>query len=277
MSDKSLTLLTGERGEIGSFINTHFEQLGIPVMGYEKYCANPEKYGSPGRLIHLAARTSITPPNKLICSNINYLSDVINTCTRLRIKEFIFFSSASVYGQADSESVNESSPIDTSNLYAVSKLFGERLLASSTDINSLCLRIPGVLELRKNSNFISRTFNLLQNNREIEIQNGQRIFNHCLPLPVLAKFLVNVKLKDGHDIINLAAPRELTLISILEFVRKQLLSNSIIHDTGDYTPFFNLSIDKAICNYGFDSGNLYSELKQWCQNRQNFQQPSEHS
>lgn len=266
MASRPPLLITGGDGEIGSALRALFADMGQPLLALDAFLAAADPGPCPRRLLHLAARADECDPAALIRSNVDYLAQTLATAEALGVEEIIFFSSASVYGAADDEDIGEDHCLRAPGLYGASKLLGERLVASSP-LRSLCLRLPGVLELRKASNFVTRSFERLHRGERISITNGQRLFNHFLYLPDLAVFLAAVELRRPHDVINLAAPRQLTVHALMTLLRDELHSPSPIEASPGGGPFFSLSIDKAMAQYGYRPSAAAHVLRRWCRDR----------
>lgn len=103
---------------------------------------------SPDLVIHLAAqagvRYSIEKPEKYIESNVVGFFNILEACRHNNIKDFIYASSSSVYGDSDKYPVKEE--FDTSkpvSLYAASKKFDEvaaYVYSNMFKINTIGLR-----------------------------------------------------------------------------------------------------------------------------------------
>ncbi len=110
-------------------------------------------------VIHFAAYKSVGEsveiPINYYDNNINSLLNIIDACKTFDIKNIVFSSSCSLYGNVDSSSykfpgqifgpVNEDTPLsDPQSPYAFTKLVGERILSDfckvNKDINGISLR-----------------------------------------------------------------------------------------------------------------------------------------
>jgi UDP-glucose 4-epimerase len=84
-------------------------------------------------VIHLAASSiiseSIEQPLKYYTNNTGKLISLLEVCARNKIRNFIFSSSAAVYGPTGNESVGETAPLAPTNPYSSSKLQGEKILS----------------------------------------------------------------------------------------------------------------------------------------------------
>lgn len=100
-------------------------------------------------VIHFAANKavgeSVENPLQYYDNNINSLITILNDCKNWNIKNIVFSSSCSLYGDVQSLPVNEFTPIsDPQSPYAYTKLVGERILSDfckvNKDIKAISLR-----------------------------------------------------------------------------------------------------------------------------------------
>lgn len=99
-------------------------------------------------IIHFAALKavgeSVDKPLEYYDNNINSLISMLNVCKRYDIKNFVFSSSCSLYGDVDELPVNESTNLsDPQSPYAYTKLVGERIIqdfCKVNDTNAVSLR-----------------------------------------------------------------------------------------------------------------------------------------
>lgn len=90
---------------------------------------NSHKFES---IIHLAADhevgRSVTEPGVFFQNNISHTIRLLNLCVKHQVKNFIFSSSSSVYGNGNKMPVTEDSPTNPESSYGETKLAIERLL-----------------------------------------------------------------------------------------------------------------------------------------------------
>lgn len=143
-------LITGGAGFIGSAIATELIANGIDVRLLDirpsknvpetefaqgsildKYIVSEAVEGCDA-VIHLAAMLGVrkTDHLRLQCLNINIEGsiNVFEACVKHGVKKVVFSSSSEVYGESDSDSITEESPLKPKSVYAVSKIAAEEYL-----------------------------------------------------------------------------------------------------------------------------------------------------
>lgn len=100
-------------------------------------------------VIHFAALKavgeSVENPLLYYQNNLNSLLNVLECASQHKVKAFIFSSSCSVYGNADSLPVTEETPLkNAESPYAYTKQIGEQILLDYTKVN----RQPAIVSLR---------------------------------------------------------------------------------------------------------------------------------
>ena len=185
-------------------------------------------------LIHCAA---ITPKSASSNSQF-YLGNVLNPISFFEHLEFanqseiINFSSSSVY-KKNLQRVTESSPIDFSNQYGVSKYFFERylieknrILKSQQSINCTVLnaRIPVLIVKGKTPNFIGQWQTKLENSITPEIFGPDEFFNSCVSIYDIFHLFEKLKTEQQGKCIttNVGVSNRVKLKKFYEIVSAQL-------------------------------------------------------
>jgi UDP-glucose 4-epimerase len=134
-------------------INRVFEITQRPIKIYHRDCK--EKIDDilsehkVDAIIHFAAYKSVgesvEDPIRYYDNNINSLLNMLDTAKYFGIKNFVFSSSCSLYGNLKELPATEESPLsEPESPYAYTKLIGERILQDfskvNTDINIIALR-----------------------------------------------------------------------------------------------------------------------------------------
>lgn len=90
---------------------------------------------------HKAVGESVQEPLKYYDNNIGGLVSLLEAMKLCRIKNIVFSSSCTVYGEPDASPVNETSPIKKANSpYGNTKQIGEEILADCRFLNTVALR-----------------------------------------------------------------------------------------------------------------------------------------
>jgi UDP-glucose 4-epimerase len=98
--------------------------------------------------IHLAAKTSVPYsvlyPHKTIDTNVKGTLNVLDGCSKNDVRNFVFASSAAVYGEARKPYLSEEHILEPLSPYAASKVAGEALVSSYRN----CGKIQNAISLR---------------------------------------------------------------------------------------------------------------------------------
>ena len=170
MAAKDTVLVTGGAGYIGSHVvlqlrergervvvldnlTTGFRQavLDAPLIVGEvadrELLANTLAEHGVGTVMHFAANTivpeSVRDPLKYYGNNTCATRNLLEACMRGAVRQFVFSSTAAVYGMPDTGVARENMPLVPINAYGTSKLMSEwilRDLAAVTDFRYVSLR-----------------------------------------------------------------------------------------------------------------------------------------
>ena len=91
-------------------------------------------------LMHFAARKDVGDAMErpdLYDENIKGMMNLLEIAPRLKIKQFIFSSSAAVYGEPKVKKINEAHECNPANFYGFTKLMGEDLLKWHADLSGM--------------------------------------------------------------------------------------------------------------------------------------------
>jgi UDP-glucose 4-epimerase len=134
-------------------INRVFEITQRPIKIYHRDCKDKLddilSEHKVDAIIHFAAYKSVgesvEDPIRYYDNNINSLLNMLDTAKYFGIKNFVFSSSCSLYGNLKELPATEESPLsEPESPYAYTKLIGERILQDfskvNTDINIIALR-----------------------------------------------------------------------------------------------------------------------------------------
>ncbi|MGE4267713.1 MAG: NAD-dependent epimerase/dehydratase family protein [Deferribacterales bacterium] len=249
--------LTGDQGDVGSMLAEVLRSEGAEITG---------NISEADRVFHMAAKSPPSSATDIITSNLVYLQEILDKCLSGKVRDFIFFSAASVYGDNPSGVLTEDSPCYEASLYGASKLMGESMIRES-GINALCLRIPAVLGLKNTTNLPSRIFCRAERNEDIVLYNSDKEFSNFISVNEIAGFISVLRPLEGFDIVNLRTGAVTTLGGMAEKVVAVTGSSSFVDRKNTPKPFFSLSIDKAVKKYDFSPCRDMSHFDEWVRKR----------
>jgi nucleoside-diphosphate-sugar epimerase len=249
-------LITGERGEVGSYV---YEKLlakdDVSVFTLKETL--PEKIDA---VYHFAAKSPGADFEPLVQSNIIFLKEVAERAEKHQVDSFYFISSVSVFGTVAGE-VNEKCSLNNPGIYGLSKLMGEKYIESKP-FKSLSVRLPAVLETKKADHLLNRLSKKIRKSEDCKLLNGENEFNFFISLEEVYEFLLSANLKKNSDVVVLSSKKELSLVEICKMIVQEWRSKSNIKNTvNDHASFINSS--KAIEQYGFKQANPNKVLKNW--------------
>ena len=250
-------LITGERGSAGQVLLNYFRRKGHSIASLDF-----NRPTSAKRIFHLAARLPGRSTEDMMSSNLDYLREVIRYVQVNEVEEFIFFSSASVYGNPDASDVKEDSPVLVRDSYSATKYLGECLLKES-GIKTLVLRLPAVLGAGIGEHLFGRWLTKLRENQEINLVNYGRKFNNVVSAETICQFLETVKLTQQFDVINLACEQDHSLLDLLSQMKENAGSASKFNFSQHSSPFFGLNIEKAVGTYGLRPVSGNTTIDDW--------------
>lgn len=204
-------------------------------------------------VIHFAAHKSVSEsveePIKYYDNNITSLLNVLHHCEIYKIKNFIFSSSCSIYGNVSSLPVNEDTPIsEPESPYANTKLIGERIIKDFTnvkDLNAISLRyfnpvgahesgLIGESPINKPNNLVPVICNSVVNNEEMLIfgnnyptRDGTAIRDYVHVVDIAKAhvkaidYLFNNKNTSKNEVFNLGTGNGITVLEMIKAFEKE--------------------------------------------------------
>jgi len=186
--------------------------------------------------------------------NANGTSNVLDAAQRAGVSKFIYVSTLSVYGEIQSEVVDENTPRANPGLYGLTKYIGEELVREhSTPMRTLCLRLPGILPKMEGGPWLAKMLERARAGEPIEIFNPDAPFNNAVDREDLAEFIASLVGREwlGHEVITLGASEATPLRELMEFMLAQAGSISELVEKPSTAQSFVISNESATQSFGY--------------------------
>jgi UDP-glucuronate 4-epimerase len=218
----------------------------------------------PHKVVHLAARAGVRPSiqEPLLYEEVN-IKGTLNMLELVRefdIKNFVFASSSSVYGNNKKVPFSESDNVDNPiSPYAATKKAGELLCYTYYhlyNLNISCLRFFTVYGPRGRPDMAHLKFaRLINRGKEIEIYGtGDSERDYTYVTDIVAGILAVLERESGYEIFNLGNSNPTKLSYLIELLGKELGKEVKLRyvkkQAGDVErTFANLSKSKQVLGY----------------------------
>lgn len=251
-------LATGLTGELGSQLQHLLAaQARPPLVPFE--ASRP--HVNADTVVHMAARARGHSAFALWRSNISYLAHVLRHAERSNVRRFVFISTASVYGAADRTVLREDdAAIPWGDVYAWTKRAGERLVARSRIPVRIIIRLPALLEMRKATNFISRSYSLLRQGTVPPLWNLDQPFNGLIAAAEVLRFL---SVAESSGTVNLAPEPTHTLREHVEEMSRHLARPVSLVEKSPARRASILCTQRLRQGYGFQVQDSLDMLSEW--------------
>jgi UDP-glucose 4-epimerase len=244
---QGIEIIVIDSGQSGDFkrLNPSVEVIKCDVMDVEKILNLLGERHIEG-LIHLAASKSVEEsvkhPERYFRNNYQGSQAAFMLAEKLEIPNFIFSSTAAVYGESDAVNVNESAPLMPISPYGASKLEAEKWLSVACvekNINLVILRYFNVAGTGHSSltdfsrdNLIPRVLNWLLSGENPIIYGGDyptrdgtaiRDYLHVSDLAYV-HLLIAKRISSGTlpKIMNVGTGKGTTVLEVIRSVSAQL-------------------------------------------------------
>ena len=190
-------------------------------------------------IYHFAAqagvRYSLLKPRKYLESNINGFFNLLECCRGLKLKNFFFASSSSIYGDQKKYPLDEKSPSIQKNIYSLSKMINEefaRIYSELYGLKLVGLRFftvygpwgrPDMFYYKFMTNIKNKLPTSLYNNG-----NHYRDFTYINDVVEILIKLSKVKFKKNYDVLNICSSRSESLIKFTKLIEKFYDKKAII-------------------------------------------------
>ena len=235
-------LVTGAGGFVGSYLVNNFVAESYQV--YAGYRSKKDKIKNRDNvktfklnlpdistlpkdydfLIHCGADTSATTDNKdkMNESNNKGTKELFDYSASIGVKKIIYLSSMSIYGKITDRLLTETYQPNEPDFYGYSKYLGEKylgLISKKYNIDSLSIRLPGIVGIGSKNNFLSNLIPNILNRKKIIINNSNpdELFNNIIYINDLKKYIFYYleNTFKNYNIVNIAASEPMPLRKLI--------------------------------------------------------------
>ena len=182
-------------------------------------------------IYHLAAqagvRHSLLKPRKYLESNINGFFNMLECCRGLKLKNFFFASSSSIYGDQKKYPLGEKSPSIQKNIYSLSKMINEefaRIYSELYGLKLVGLRFFTVYgPWGRPDMFYYKFMNNIKKKLPTSLYNNGNHYRDFTYIDDVVEILINlskVKFKKNYDVFNICSSRSESLIKFTKLIEK---------------------------------------------------------
>lgn len=241
-------LLTGVGGFLGQNAANYLRKNGVDVLGvyhkkkpqcyleemfscdllhdeWEKYVGN-EKLDA---VIHFAGQMKGGQIRGYLDNTVLVARRLIDFAQKAQVKQFMYISSISVYGETLSD-VNENSDRINLDDYGMTKYLCERLLEDAEIENRIAIRLPRTLGKGCDLSYpwLPKVTGQMLKNEDIYYMNPDLLYNNMLYVDDFSKFLLILlnKNEKGFERFVLGAKGKMRILDILKYLKQNLGSTS---------------------------------------------------
>jgi len=194
-------------------------------------------------------------PGDIIRDNIDGTRRLLEAAAKARVGRFVFFSSLSAYGRIEEKTVDENTPSRQPDLYGLTKLVGERLVAEMLPrASALSVRLPGVVGRGAARHWLATTLAKLRAGAPVTYFNPRQPFNnlvHESDVATLVTGFLHGKRDPGHDAVVVASSSFLAVEEVVRRLVSMTASRSEVACNGVRPGSFTITFAKVQERYGF--------------------------
>lgn len=263
-------LVTGAGGFAGSHIARYLQNEGHMVIGTIRHktadfdfpvtiCDLAESIDLDGdfdMIVHCAGSLPYkeTDFRKFKRNNIDTMEQLIRFAVRKGIRRFIYLSTIGVYGEFREEIITEESDRINPDAYGLTKYVAECLLRAESSIESISLRMPGIIGPGSRGVWLTNTVEKFRRGEDVIIYSPEFKTRNFVWVEDLARFVGQLINMDQwqYNVVNLACDECVSVREIVDEIKKITGSSSkIVVEKAPRRPFC-LNIRRAK-NMGYQS------------------------
>lgn len=256
-------ILFSPRGYIGTYMKEAL-QRETEIELYEILRGSDlKKYQKKYDVMVYSAAVSDASVEQYLQDNVMTAVTMIDFCKKHQVKQLIYLSSDSIYGELNTDMVSEKVIMVNPGVYGMTKYLAEKIIMES-GIPYYILRMPCVVGKIRRKNFISELVCRVRNNELIKLYNAEREFNNIVDIDDLIKFvllLCQSERENCGEVLLLGNVENCQLIKIVSYVKELCHSVSPVQNVNtDEKRCFTLDVSKAV-EYGYSSKKMEDIIK----------------
>jgi len=215
-------ILLGGNGYIGSYLAQELRKTGQSLLQVDRSMNIKNLIKSGKRIFYLLGQNK---PNFDSVSELKLLGKVLNGIDEDVCTDFIFFSSALIYGET-SVPANETDIINPTDIYSKYKADCEELIyriINGTQINRKIIRISNVYGRQGSHGFLSQVFNninITNSQKNIYINGNGKQLRDFIFIDDVVKSIIAICKQGGNDIINASFGSSRSLLEVVEILNR---------------------------------------------------------
>lgn len=187
-------------------------------------------------------------------NNVDAMENVINFAKKHSVKKIIYLSTIGVYGQIESQVVNEESNRINPDAYGITKYMGEIILRECSEIQGISLRMPGVIGPGASGVWLTNITQKLKRGEDVTIYTPGFQTKNFVWIDDLVDFVRHLIELDEwkYDTLVLACKESAFIRRIVERIKELIKSESEIHIDNSIRKPFCIDASRAF-EMGYES------------------------
>ena len=253
-------LVTGANGLVGRAcqLYANINRLNISIISRKKpLFANTKNYKSLKELpkkdknFDLVIHCSAATPNncefdEIFNTNKKIDEELCDFVLNSSVKQVVYLSTMSVYGEINVKKLSERTKINNPNLYGYSKYLGEikiKEICKNKNVNLAIIRLPGIVGKNMSNIFFRKIYESILNGDLISIRSRDSFFNNAILDKDVILTAINLyeKQKDKFILLNHHSKNTITLGRLLDDFSEIIGKPCLYEETINCNPPFQIT------------------------------------
>jgi NAD dependent epimerase/dehydratase len=235
----------------------HSRRIDAPFATVQLDLAEPwPEMGFFDAIVHVAGTLPYHGKNFCVYlrNNVDVMKRLIDYAKHHDVRRVICFSSIGIYGEIRDESIDENSDRINPDAYGLTKYAVECLLREEASIQSISLRMPGIIGSAYCGIWLPNTIEKFRRNEPVRIYSPDFATRNFVWIDDLANFVVHLLRMEEwqYDVVCLAAHEKVTVRELVHEIKSLTGSASEIIEDNDQRVSFCLDDSRAM-EMGYES------------------------